>query len=168
MGKHLRGLIAHCGTVWGCRGRSYLYMILTSDHAYIGETGNLPTSRWGSHLSKADSSFSEKLRIELENTESPEYDDDFIYIGLYCGVIEEEEMEKRKYARVAIEEAIHREYLLNGNRFGGLKKLLSRPSTRSLRIKLGFDVDSYAKHAIELLIEEYNKYQETAEKTATL
>jgi hypothetical protein len=143
-------------------------MILTSDHVYIGETGNLPTSRWGSHLSKADSSFAEKLRIALEQANSPEYDDDFVYIGLYCGVIEEEETEKRKYARLAIEEAIHREYVLNGNRFGGLKILLSRPSTRSLRIKLGFDVDSYAKHAIELLIKEYIKYKESAEQAATL
>lgn len=168
MGKHLGGLITHCGTVWGSRGRSYLYMILTTDHAYIGETGNLPTSRWGSHLSKANSSFSEKLRIELENTSCPDYDEDFVYIGLYCGVIEEEEDEKRKYARVAIEEAIHREYLLNGNRFGGIKKLLSRPSSRSLRITLGFDVDSYAKHAIELLVGEYSRYRESADKAAFL
>jgi hypothetical protein len=158
MGKSGRGLITHCGTVWGTRGCSYLYMIFTADHAYIGETGNLPTSRWGSHLSRADSSFAEKLRRDLEGSAHPDYDGDFVYIGLHCGVIDEEDELKRKYARTAIEEAIHREYILNGNSFGGIKKVLSRPTKRSARITLGFDVDSYAKHAIATLIKEYKKY----------
>lgn len=166
MGKSGGRLITHCGTVWGARGCSYLYVIFTAEHAYIGETGNLPTSRWGSHLSKADSSFAEKLRKELEESSLPEYEGDFVYIGLYCGVIDEEDELKRKYARTAIEEAIHREYILNGNSFGGAKKVLSRPTKRSARITLGFDVDSYAKHAIATLIKEYKKYIKTSTKAA--
>ena len=166
MGKPRRGVVEHCGTVWGIRGQSYLYMIFTSDHVYIGETGNMPTSRWGSHLSKADSSFSEKLRKLLESEKQPNYDGEFLYIGIYCGVIDEEQDEKRKYARLAIEEAVHREYALNGNGFGGIKQILSTPSKRTVRVTLGFDVESYAKHAIATLIKEYKRYVRVTKKAA--
>lgn len=150
-------MITHCGTVWGSRGCSYLYAIFTSDYAYIGETGNIPTSRWGSHLSKADSSFAEKLRKELENSGLPPYDGDFIYIGLHCGVIDLEDPDKQKFARQAIEHAIHREFTLNKNAFGNNKKLLSRSSEKSTRISYGFDIDSFAKLAINKIINEYSK-----------
>nr|WP_298146418.1 GIY-YIG nuclease family protein [uncultured Pseudomonas sp.] len=151
-------MIYHCGTVWGFRNCSYLYAIFTSNHAYIGETGNLPTSRWGSHLSKADSSFYEKLRRELETTECSPYGGEFVYIGLHCEVIDREDERKRKFARLAIEDEIHRLFYLNENSFGEPKKLLSRSVKRSPRISLSFDVESFAEHAINTVIEEYQKY----------
>lgn len=157
-------MIAHCGTVWGTRGSSYLYAILTSSHAYIGETGNLPTARWGSHLSKADSSFCEKLRKELEATDRATYDGEFVYIGIQCKVIDLEDKAKRKFARQAIEDEIHRQFILNENHFGSPKKLLSTSIKRSPRIRLGFDIESFAKYAISKIIEEYNKYLEATSR----
>lgn len=153
-------MIAHCGTVWGVRGSSYLYAIFTSNHAYIGETGNLPTARWGSHLSKADSSFAEKLRKELDASDALPYDGEFVYIGIHCKVIDMEDERKRKFARLAIEDEIHRQFFLNGNHFGATKKLLSTSTKRSSRITFGFDVESFAKYAIHKIIEEYTKYLE--------
>lgn len=157
-------MITHCGTVWGTRGASYLYAILTSNHAYIGETGNLPTGRWGSHLSKADSSFCEKLRKELEALDAPTYDGEFVYIGIQCKVIDLEEKPKRKFARQAIEDEIHRQFILNENHFGSTKKLLSTSIKRSPRIGFGFDIESFAKYAIQKIIEEYQKYLEATTK----
>lgn len=151
-------MIVHCGTVWGRRGGSYLYAIFTTDHAYIGETGNMPTARWGSHLGKTDSSFMEKLKKELEYHELPVYEDDIVYIGLHCKVIDDEIESKRKFARLAIEDEIHKQFMLNTNSFGSFKKLLSRPTKRSARITLNFDVESFAKYATKVIIEEYNKY----------
>lgn len=151
-------MIAHCGTVWGTRGTSYLYAIFTTDHAYIGETGNLPTARWGSHLSKADSSFSEKLRKELESSSADAYEGEFVYIGIQCKVIDLEDERKRKFARQAIEDEIHRQFFLNGNSFGSTKKLLSTSIKRSPRITFSFDVESFAKYAIHKIIEEYRNY----------
>jgi len=150
-------VITHCGTLWGSKGCSYLYAIFTSDYAYIGETGNLPASRWGSHLSKADSSFAEKLRKELDNAGLPPYEGEFVYIGLYCKVIDLEDENKRKFARLAIEDAIHREFYLNENAFGTSKRLLSRSSKRSARMSFGFDVESFAKLAIAKIIAEYSR-----------
>ncbi|QUE77472.1 hypothetical protein [Stutzerimonas stutzeri] len=155
-------MIYHCGTVWGFRNCSYLYAIFTSDHAYIGETGILPTSRWGSHLSKADSSFSEKLRKEFSATNCSPYDGEFVYIGLHCEVIDREDERKRKFARLAIEDEIHRLFHLNENSFGQPKKLLSRSTKRSPRISFGFDVESFAEHAIRTVIDEYQKYLKKA------
>ncbi|MFU8291157.1 GIY-YIG nuclease family protein [Pseudomonas aeruginosa] len=155
-------MIEHCGTVWGFRGCSYLYAIFSADHAYIGETGNLPAARWGSHLSKADSSFAEKLKIELEASSSQPYEKEFVYIGLYCKVIDLEEESKRKFARLAIEDELHRQFYLNENSFGSPKKLLSRSSQRSSRLSFGFDVESFAKYAIHTIIGEYKKYLELA------
>lgn len=154
-------MITHCGTVWGATGCSYLYAIFTLEYAYIGETGNLPTARWGSHLSKADSSFLEKLRKELESCNSPPYQGDFLYIGLHCEDIDNEDEEKRKYARLAIEDAIHREFYLNQTSFWPAKKLLSTSSKRSTRISLSFNVEDFAKKAIDKIIFEYSKYIRT-------
>lgn len=148
-------MIEHCGTVWGLRGRSYLYAIFTSNYAYIGETGNMPAARWGSHLSTADSSFAEKLKNELNLHHLPAYEGEFLYIGLYCEIADREEVAKRRFARRAIEEAIHREFLLNANEFGAPKKLLSTATGISDRIILGFDVDSFAKYAFKKIVDEF-------------
>lgn len=160
MGKYGAGLITHCGTVWGARRSSYLYVVFTDNYVYIGETRNMPASRWGSHLSKANSSFSYKIDQDLASFGNEPYDGDFIYIGLHCAVIDEEQEGKRKYARTAIEDAIHREYFLNENCFDHTRKLLSRPSRRSERVSLGFDVESYAKHAFSLIVDEYKAFKD--------
>lgn len=119
----------------------------------------MPAARWGSHLGKTDSSFMEKLKKELEFLERPIYDDDIVYIGLHCKVIDDEVENKRKFARLAIEDEIHKQFMLNTNSFGSFKKLLSRPTKRSARISLSFDVESFAKYATQVLIEEYKKYE---------
>lgn len=149
-------MISHCGTVRGKRGCSYIYVIFTSEHAYIGETGNLPPARWGSHLGSSKSSFWHKISHKANESGIPEYEGDFLYIGIHCEVIDLEPQERQKFARLAIEDAIHTEYLMNKNFFGSEKHLLStsKPITRH---KFGFDVDSFAKAAIDLIHDEYTK-----------
>ncbi|WBU40396.1 MULTISPECIES: hypothetical protein [Marinobacter] len=119
----------------------------------------MPAARWGSHLSKAESSFLRKLQNDLEVPGSGyEYQGEIVYIGLHCECVDVEDADKQKFARLAIEDEIHRQFYLNHNAFGASKKLLSRATKRSARIKLSFDVESFAKYAISLLIEEYEKY----------
>lgn len=150
-------MIKHCGSVWGLRGSSYIYVIFTDNYAYIGETGELPPQRWGSHLSKANSSFSDKLNSTLKKKGEDEYDGIFLYVGLYCEVIDREDLSKRKFARKAIEHEIHRKFISNLNKFGQRRHLLSTSSAISSRINLGFDVESFADRAMEIIVEKYNE-----------
>jgi len=151
-------VISHCGSVWGSTSSSYLYVILTNDFAYIGETGNLPTARWGMHLSKSNSSFKEKLRIKHEALNLPPFDGEFLYIGIYCEDIDKESESKRKFARLALENAIHQEFALRQNAFWPPKELLSTCTRRSSRITVNFDVVAFAKAAVSKMVSEYSRY----------
>lgn len=150
-------MIKHCGTVWGLRGSSYIYVILTDSYAYIGETGEIPPQRWGSHLSKANSSFHQKLESKLKKSNLEEYDGIFLYIGLYCEIIDREDAQKRKFARCAIEHELHEKFVLNQNYFGQTRELLSTSKPISPRIKLGFDIESFADRALDILAEKYKE-----------
>lgn len=151
-------MITHCGSVWGSTSSSYLYVILTDEFAYIGETGNLPPARWGMHLSKSNSSFKEKLRRQLEFLGLPPFDGEFLYIGLFCEDIDKEIESKRKFSRLALENAIHQQFILNGNLFWPPKQLLSRSSRSSSRIIVNFDVNAFAKAAVSKMANEYARY----------
>lgn len=150
-------MINHCGTVRGRRDCSYIYMIFTTEHVYIGETGNIPPARWGNHLGSSRSSFLQKINNQPHTEEQASYSGEFIYIGIHCEVIDQEPKERQKIARLAIEDAIHTEYLLNKNQFGGNKTLLST-SKSVTRHRFGFDVESFAKAAIDLIFKEYQKF----------
>lgn len=152
-------MISHCGSVWGTTSSSYLYIILTNDFAYIGETGNLPTARWGMHLSRTKSSFKEKLLKKHETLGLPPFDGDFLYVGLFCEDIDKENENMRKFARLALEDAIHQEFVLRQNSFWPPKELLSTSSKKSsARITFNFDVTNFAKAAVEKMVSEYSRY----------
>lgn len=151
-------MITHCGSVWGSTSSSYLYVILTNDFAYIGETGNLPTARWGMHLSKSSSSFKEKLLKKHEDLGLPPFNGEFLYVGLFCEDIDRENENMRKFARLALENAIHQEFLLRQNSFWPPKELLSTSSKRSSRITFNFDVPAFAKAAVSKMVIEYSRY----------
>lgn len=151
-------MITHCGSVWGSTSSSYLYVILTNDFAYIGETGNLPTARWGMHLSKSNSSFKEKLSKKHESLGLPPFNGEFLYVGLFCEDIDKENESKRKFARLALENAIHQEFLLRQNSFWPPKELLSTSTRGSSRITFDFDVSAFAKEAVAKMVSEYSRY----------
>lgn len=152
-------MITHCGSVWGATSSSYLYIILTDDFAYIGETGNLPTARWGMHLSKTKSSFKEKLSKKHEALGLPPFNGEFLYVGLFCEDIDRENENLRKFARLALEDAIHQEFVLRQNSFWPPKELLSTSTKKSSsRITFNFDVSSFAKAAVAKMISEYTRY----------
>lgn len=148
-------MISHCGTVWGLRASSYIYAIFTDHFAYIGETGELPPQRWGSHLSKANSSFSQKLSSKLKSFGHEDYDGIFLYIGLHCDIVDQENEDKRKFARCALEHAIHEKFSASQNKFGEQRLLLSSSRPISPRINLGFNVEAIAQQIIDLLSEKY-------------
>lgn len=152
-------MITHCGSVWGTTSSSYLYVILTNDFAYIGETGNLPTARWGMHLSKGKSSFRQKLIEKHEALGLPPFSGEFLYVGLFCEDIDKENENMRKFARLALEDAIHQEFVLRQNSFWPPKELLSTSTKKSSsRITFNFDVSSFAKAAVSKMIIEYARY----------
>lgn len=152
-------MITHCGSIWGATSSSYLYVILTNDFAYIGETGNLPTARWGMHLSKTKSSFKEKLLRKHELLGLPPFNGEFLYVGLFCEDIDRENENLRKFARLALEDAIHQEFVLRQNSFWPPKQLLSTTTKKSSsRITFNFDVPSFAKAAVTKMIAEYTRY----------
>lgn len=152
-------MITHCGSVWGSTSSSYLYVILTNDFAYIGETGNLPTARWGMHLSKTKSSFKEKLSKKHEALGLPPFNGEFLYVGLFCEDIDRENENMRKFARLALEDAIHQEFVLRQNSFWPPKELLSTSTKKSSsRITFNFDVPSFAKAAVAKMANEYSRY----------
>lgn len=152
-------MITHCGSVWGATSSSYLYVILTNDFAYIGETGNLPTARWGMHLSKTKSSFKEKLLRKHELLGLPPFNGEFLYVGLFCEDIDKENENLRKFARLALEDAIHQEFVLRQNSFWPPKELLSTSTKKSSsRITFNFDVSTFARAAVTKMISEYARY----------
>jgi hypothetical protein len=159
LGKLGGRVISHCGSVWGSTSSSYLYIILTNDFAYIGETGNLPTARWGMHLSKTKSSFKEKLLRKHETLGLPPFDGEFLYVGLFCEDIDKENENMRKFARLALEDAIHQEFVLRQNSFWPPKELLSTSTKKSsARITFNFDIASFAKVAVAKMVSEYSRY----------
>ena len=54
-------MISRAGTVLGIRKGPYVYFIVKGRYVYIGETQDIPVSRWSSHLIPTGS-FSVKLR----------------------------------------------------------------------------------------------------------
>jgi hypothetical protein len=149
-------MISVCGTVWGRRHGSFLYAIFSDEYAYFGETGDVPAARWGQHLGSAESSFADKLRcVQDEQINS---DGNVVFIGLYCEVVDEIEKSRRRIARRAIEEELHRQFLLNKNLFPTPKLLLSTPPPPSVRHRFPFRVEAVAEEAFKLIVVEYKKW----------
>lgn len=146
-------MISLCGTVWGRRYGSFLYAIFSDEHVYFGETGDMPSARWGQHLGHADSSFAEKLQTSLNG--QPAYKGDIVFIGIYCDVIDEIEDSRRRIARRAVEEELHRQFLLNKNSLPTERELLSTPPPAPIRQKFPFPVEAIAKQAFELIVSQY-------------
>ena len=129
------------------------YAIVSDEHVYFGETGDVPPARWGAHLGSARSSFSEKLQTKDDGFYL--YTSDVVFIGLYCQVIDGIEESRRKVARRAIEEELHRQFLLNKNALPSPKTLLSTPPPPAVRHYFPFNVESVAEQAFRLVVEEY-------------
>lgn len=146
-------MIAFSGAVWGRRGGSYLYAIFHRDCVYFGETGDVPAGRWGQHLGSSDSAFFEKYRIE--GFEDHQEGHDVVFLGLHCADVDQLEPSKRKIARRAIEEELHRQFLLNKNRLPRSLQLLSSPPPPAVRHRFPFKVDQLAIQAFDLILKEY-------------
>lgn len=149
-------MISVCGTVWGRRHSSFLYAIFSDEYVYFGETGDMPAARWGQHLGVVDSSFAEKLR-NVEGQLQPD-DGEVVFIGLYCQIVDEIEASRRKIARRAIEEELHRQFLLNKNLLPSRKTLLSSAPPPVVRHQFPFNVESVAEEAFRLIVCEYKSW----------
>jgi hypothetical protein len=146
-------MISICGTVWGRRQGSFLYAVFSGEHVYFGETGDVPPARWGQHLAGAESSFAAKLRrVDDQQSES---DAVVFFVGLYCDAVDTIEKNKRKIARRAIEEELHRQFLLNKNLLPAPKILLSTPPPPVVRHRFPFDVEQMAAQAYKSIVAEY-------------
>jgi len=157
-------MISVCGTVWGKRYGSYLYAIFSDDYVYFGETGDVPSARWGQHLGHANSSFTEKLAIAREGM--PEYEGEVFFVGLHCLAVDTIEPSKRKIARRAIEEELHRQFLLNRNLIPGDKLILSTPPSAPVRQKFPFVPEKVAEEAFRLILKQYLDWLKGREVTS--
>jgi hypothetical protein len=149
-------MISVCGTVWGRRHGSFVYAIFADEYVYFGETGDTPPGRWGQHLGTTESSLFGKLLAENEELEFN--DRDLFFVGLYCGVVDEIEQSRRKIARRAIEEALHRQYLLNKNLLPAPLVLLSTPPPPAVRHRFPFKVEEIAEEAFGLILNQYTSW----------
>lgn len=139
------------GIISGAFRCSYIYLISYGRYIYIGETGNHPVLRWGSHLSK-NGSFINKLD---RGNESLLTDDDIFFISVRCSEIECESIYKRKIARRAIEAELHRKYLLNPGVFGHESTLISNPPGDPVRHNFSFDPSDMAKKIYQNISDSY-------------
>lgn len=146
-------MITFSGAVWGRRGGSYLYAIFHRDYVYFGETGDVPTGRWGQHLGTSDSAFFEKY--SMADLHDIDEEHDVVFLGLHCEDVDQLEPSKRKIARRAIEEELHRQFLLNKNKLPKTFELLSSPPPPAVRHRFPFKIDQVAVQAFEIILQEY-------------
>jgi hypothetical protein len=143
------------GILTGGINYSYIYLINYDRYIYIGETGNHPALRWGSHLTKNGSFISNLNKLEGISIRN---DEDIFFISIRCNEVEKENIYKRRIARRAIEAELHRSYVLDPRVFGPDSKLISSPPQDPTRQVFSFDPCSIAKEIYEIITQRYEKW----------
>jgi hypothetical protein len=151
-----RGMISPAGIVWGVSGASYIYAILNGSALYVGETGDLPPKRWGQHLSSGGT-YSEKADNAGIILSGPI---DTVFIAVRCHDIDNENAQYRKLARRAVEEEVHRQFLLDSRPFGDDFRLLSLAPSPPIRFRWSFDTVSVAKDIYAHVVSEYSFWKQ--------
>ncbi len=151
-------MISHGGMVWGISEASYIYAILNGSALYVGETGDLPPKRWGQHLA-GGGTFSEKATAAGIRLTGPV---ETLFIAIRCHDIDSENAQYRKLARRAVEEEVHRQFLLDSRPFGEAFTLLSIPPSPPIRFNWSFDTATVAREIYAQVVAEYTRWMKMA------
>jgi hypothetical protein len=128
-------MIEPAGRVWGVADASYLYVIVSDSHIYIGETGELPPKRWGQHLSTAGTLTGKTMSAGLPLPGTSE----ILFVGVRCTVIDAIDTMRRKRARRVVEEELHRQFSLDARMAGEDFIIISESPPPSVRFTWAFD-----------------------------
>jgi hypothetical protein len=145
-------MISFSGKVWGLRRSSYVYAVVQGSYVYFGETGEVPPGRWGQHLG-AGGTFARKL--VTEDDEGTIADQQIVFIGIRCLVVDNEKPAYQKIARRAIEEELHRQFNLNSGALGEDLTLVSQPPPPAVRRQWTFEPREVARQIYVMLVDEY-------------
>lgn len=143
------------GIVWGKESASYVYAIVVREGVYFGETGDLPPKRWGGHLA-GDGTLRQKLRLFGVDvgTEPPS----FFFVAVHCDAIARVDQRFRKLARRAVEEELHRRFLLNSSALFPAEVLLSSMPPSPIRLNFPFDPRAVASEAYRLICDNFQAW----------
>lgn len=143
------------GIVWGKESASYVYAIIVREGVYFGETGDLPPKRWGGHLA-GDGTLKQKLRLfDIDvDTEPPS----FFFVAVHCDAIAQVDQRFRKLARRAVEEELHRRFLLNSSALFPAEVLLSSMPPSPIRLNFPFDPRAVASEAYRVICDNFQAW----------
>jgi hypothetical protein len=152
-------MISPAGTVWGVARASYIYAIVNGATLYIGETGDLPPKRWGQHL-QAGGTYIGKASAAGVSITGP---DDVLFLAVRCRDLDLESPPYRKLARRAVEEEVHRQFLLDNRALGDEFQLLSLAPSPPIRYNWAFNVVEVAKEIHAHFITEWVSWSAAAQ-----
>ncbi|MGT2457646.1 hypothetical protein ACU4GI_47790 [Cupriavidus basilensis] len=144
------------GVVWGIEGASYVYAIVVRESIYFGETGDLPPKRWGGHLADGGT-LRQKLRLFDLESEKPS---PYFFAAVHCAAIEHVDPRLRKLARRAVEEELHRRFLLDRAALYPVQVLLSSMPPSPIRLTFSFDARTIAGEAYNLICDSFRAWLE--------
>ncbi len=152
-------MIEAAGKVWGRANASYLYVIVYESHLYIGETGELPPKRWGQHLSSGGTLRGKTVNAGLSLPGTT----DILFIGVRCTAIDSVDILKRRLARRAIEEELHRQFSLDSWLLGKEYNILSQAPSPPVRFAWAFDLSDVAMQIRTHVIKEFQLWSAGAD-----
>ncbi|EPO2918953.1 hypothetical protein DSL61_10705 [Vibrio cholerae] len=128
----------------------YIYIVSFKEYYYIGETSHHPVVRWGQHFTDESQSLMKNLKEK--------YGEELPVIGnikcfsYSCDFISEEQGNKQKLARRAIEAELHYKFCSDGDIHFEEFNIVSNPPTFPVRHKLGFDAEIVANNIFDSYI----------------
>lgn len=146
-------MISLAGHISGFRNGSYVYLIAQGACLYFGETGDLPPKRWGQHLASNGTFF--KLLNKIPET----LDQEMLFIGVRCLDVDKVLPLRRKLARRAIEEELHRRFFLDSQAFGCEFSMVSTPPAPPVRFAWPFEPSTVAQEIFSLFVIEYKNWR---------
>lgn len=126
----------------------YIYIVSFGNYYYIGETGGHPVIRWGQHLSNKSGSLMKNLKSNYD--EELSLNNKVDCFSYYCDCVFEEDTNKQRLARRAIEAELHYQFCSKGSVHLDEFCIVSTPPTFPIRHKFQLDAE---KIAIDILNE---------------
>lgn len=154
-------MIRHNGLLSGARYCSNVYFIVHKGYLYIGETGSHPAIRWGSHLQK-NGSLRENIRRFNDDIDESE---DIFFASFAVSIIDSEDENKRKLARLAVEYEVHRCFHKHSSAFNEDLTIVSQVKGFPTRHNFSFDPTSFAWAIYEEACQRYEAWRNNAPET---
>jgi hypothetical protein len=148
-------MIKNNGVLSGSRYCSNIYFIVHKEYLYIGETGSHPAIRWGSHLQKNGSLRENIKRFDDDIDESQ----DIFFASFAVTIIDTENENIRKLARLAVEHEVHRCFYIHASAFNEDLKVVSRVGSYPTRHSFSFDPTSFARAIFEEACRRYETWK---------